>query len=87
MNHEEPGGVTALRLAIWANNAPLVRILLEGGARIIHSHFLLHTAVSNNNFDIVRILVEAGAMFNARDDAGHTPLMLACSRKNLPIAR
>lgn len=87
VNHEEPGGVTPLRLAVWANNAPVVRILLDGGARLVHSHHLVHTAVSNNNLEVVRMLVERGAMLNAKDDQGNTPLMLACSRKNLAIAR
>nr|XP_023016292.1 uncharacterized protein LOC111505674 [Leptinotarsa decemlineata] len=87
VNHEEPGAVTSLRLAVWANNAPLVKVLLEGGTRIIHSHHLLHSAVSNNNLEMVQMLLEGGAMLNARDDQGHTPLMLSCSRKNLAIAR
>ncbi|KAG5892950.1 hypothetical protein JTB14_015001 [Gonioctena quinquepunctata] len=87
VNHEEPGGVTSLRLAVWANNAPVVKVLLEGCARIIHSHHLVHNAVSNNNLEVVQMLVESGAMLNARDDQAHTPLMLACSRKNLAIAR
>lgn len=87
VNHEEPGCVTSLRLAVWANNAPVVRILLDGGARLVHSHHLVHTAVSNNNLEVVRMLVERGAMMNAKDDQGNTPLMLACSRKNLAIAR
>lgn len=87
INHEEPGGVTALRLAVWAANAPLVRVLLKNGARFVHSHHLLHTAVSNNSLDVVMSLVEVGAMLNSRDDQGYTPLMLACSRKNLAITR
>ncbi|VEN64743.1 unnamed protein product, partial [Callosobruchus maculatus] len=87
VNHEEPGNVTALRLAVFSNNIPIVRLLLSKGARIIHSHHLLHTAVMNNCFEIVKMLVESGGLLNARDDQGYTPLMVACSRKNISLAR
>lgn len=87
VNHEEPGGVTPLRLAVWSNNTQIVRILMNANARIVHSHHLLHSAVSNNNLDIVKILVECGSPLNVRDDQGHTPLMIACSRKNLCITK
>lgn len=29
VNHEEPGGVTSLRLAVWANNTQAVRNLIN----------------------------------------------------------
>ncbi|CAG9860300.1 unnamed protein product [Phyllotreta striolata] len=87
VNHEEPGGVTALRLAVWANNTPAVKVLIDGGARVIHSHHLIHVAVSNNNVDIVKILLDSGAVINSKDDQGQTALMVACSRKNISIAK
>lgn len=61
--------------------------MIEGGARVIHSHHLVHVAVSNNNLDVIKMLVDSGAMINSKDDQGQTPLMIACSRKNISIAK
>ncbi|XP_049822679.1 putative ankyrin repeat protein RF_0381 isoform X2 [Aethina tumida] len=87
VNHEEMEGVTALQYGVWTDVAEVVKILVENGARIVQSHNLLHIAVSNNNFDCVRALVKGGALVNFRDDRGITPLMFACSRKHIDMAR
>ncbi|XP_066260535.1 putative ankyrin repeat protein RF_0381 [Euwallacea similis] len=85
VNNEEPGEVLPLDLAVYNGNSLVVKLLLQYGARIIPSHYLLHKAVTQNNLDVVMALVNGGAMINTRDSNGFTPIMIACSRKNLLI--
>lgn len=62
-------------------------MLLNAGARVVQSHYLLHAAARTNNSEMVRALHEAGALLNIRDDQGNTPLMVACSRKNITVVK
>lgn len=89
LNHEESsfGGYTPLYRAVVNNLTNTVKLLIDYGAKIIHSHFLLHIAASKGNLEIVKILVKAGAVVNMRNEEGMTPLMIACSTKNLHIAK
>ncbi|CAH0556691.1 unnamed protein product [Brassicogethes aeneus] len=87
VNHEDLEGVTALQYGVWADEAGIVKILVERGARVIPSHYLLHVAVSNSNSECVKALVKGGAIVNFKDERGFTPLMLACSRKHVEMAR
>jgi ankyrin repeat protein len=70
-------GYNALCEAIWQKKPRLVRLLLESGAKITHSHRLLHHCVLLRQLEIVGLLLEAGALANLRDDSGDTPLLLA----------
>ncbi|KAK9872932.1 hypothetical protein WA026_020283 [Henosepilachna vigintioctopunctata] len=86
INFEDEVGFTALRRAVWMNNTNLTQILLANGARVFESHCLLHLAARNNNLHIIQALSRVGARCDVRDNEGNTPLMIACSRKNLGIA-
>ncbi|KAL3282756.1 hypothetical protein HHI36_005923 [Cryptolaemus montrouzieri] len=86
INFEDDFGFTALRRAVWMNNTNLTRILIEHGARVFESHCLLHLAARNNNLEIIQALGRGGARWDVRDNEGNTPLMIACSRKNLQVA-
>lgn len=87
LNQEDAAGFTPLRRAVWNDCTPIAMMLLNAGARVVQSHYLLHAAARSNNPEMVKALHEAGALLNIRDDQGNTPLMVACSRKNLTVAR
>ncbi|EFA03060.1 ankyrin-1 [Tribolium castaneum] len=87
LNQEDAAGFTPLRRAVWNDSTPIAMMLLNAGARVVQSHYLLHAAARSNNPEMVKALHEAGALLNIRDDQGNTPLMVACSRKNLTVAR
>jgi len=64
-----PDGTSALTVAAHSNHAPLVQLLLDGGANpnIIGSGYTaLHAAVLRGNADSVRALVARGAFVNSR---------------------
>lgn len=87
LNHEENNGYTPLYRAVLNNLTNTVKLLIEHGAKIIHSHFLLHIAVEKGNLEVVKTLIKAGAVINMRNEQGMTPLIIACSTKNLQIAK
>lgn len=62
----------------------------SGGAdsRDAEGNTLLHQAVYNDQAEVVRTLLAASkAQLDAPNDAGETPLLVACERGNLHIAR
>lgn len=87
LNHEEFCGITVVYRAVWNNMINITKALLDGGAKIIQSQYLLHTAIRNNNYDMVKILHKGGAILNIRDEQGHTPLMMACVYNNFQISK
>ena len=87
----DSGGRNVLGVAVAANNAPVVRILLcHDSADFDLNHVdddglaPLHLAVQVGNASIVRMLVTViarhGINVNRRDRNGMTPLMLACKK-------
>lgn len=56
---------------------PLVQILLNAGARITQSHFLLHYAIMDRHTEMAELLLKAGSIVNLRHDNGESPLILA----------
>lgn len=86
LNHEDSIGYTALRRAVCNDSTIITLMLLNASAKVVQSHYLLHAAARNNNAEIIQALHESGALLNIRDDQGNTPLMVACSRKNLTVA-
>ncbi|KAF5306417.1 hypothetical protein FQA39_LY08926 [Lamprigera yunnana] len=87
LNHEESCGYTVIYRAVWNNMNNITKALIDAGAKIVQSHFLLHTAIRNNNYNMVKILHRGGALLNIRDEQGQTPLMLACVYKNIQICK
>uniref|UniRef100_A0A0N5BFC4 ANK_REP_REGION domain-containing protein n=1 Tax=Strongyloides papillosus TaxID=174720 RepID=A0A0N5BFC4_STREA len=75
-------GMSALHIAVLANNIDGVRILLEEckiPTEIYDKDYktLLHYAAQNGNFKIVEILLSNGARYNACDKYRATPLHYA----------
>ena len=72
------GGATSLHYAAAADDAALVRALLDAGADVDavdeHGTTAVHSACLENAFAAARVLAEAGASVNAADDQGFTQL-------------
>ena len=77
------------------DNLPVIRLLLERGARskpavraaLAWSSPALHLAAGGCNPEVIRLLVQAGDSVNARDFVGATPLMYAASNGNADNVR
>ncbi|XP_068620849.1 ankyrin repeat domain-containing protein 50 [Battus philenor] len=77
VNGEEIHGYTPLCEAVWQRYTAVVEVLLRAGARITHSHKLLHNAIIQRQEEIVHMLTNRGAGINLHNDNGDTPLLLA----------
>lgn len=89
VNASDKDGRTALHFAVLNNQADLVRILLENGAKTnVKEHssetgfngwgwYPLHLALRNGNNEIVKLLVKHGADINQVMDNGQAPIHLA----------
>jgi len=82
---------TPLELAITAQNAEHVAILLDSGAdanaRLEKNETPLHTAARFGSGAIAQMLLDKGARRDAVDDFSRTPLDTARSRGNADVAR
>jgi ankyrin repeat protein len=52
-------------------------MLLDAGAKITQSHYLLHYAIMHRHIEMAELLLKAGSIVNLRDDNGDTPLIVA----------
>lgn len=87
-------GTTALFWAASSNNAELLEIFIEAGARVEAEQpedgsTSLHVASENSNLEIVRLLLKAGGevALNRFDYVSRTPLMWAVETGDIEIAR
>ncbi|KAJ8729440.1 hypothetical protein PYW08_001021 [Mythimna loreyi] len=87
VNSEEIHGYTPLCEAVWQKYAVGVELLLLSGARITHSHRLLHNAIIQRQAEIVEMLTAYGAGINLYNDNGDTPLLLAARLSQPAIAK
>lgn len=73
-----PNGNTALMMASYKRNRPIVDALIARGAQVNRPGYTaLHFAAAAGDDDIARLLLAKGASIDARATAGFTPLMLA----------
>ena len=81
---------TALHLAAKANNAPMVRLLLEAGAdhELAKTYEMvpLHTAARNGATEVCKILLEHGIDVNTKTKFGQTPLYYAAVGQHFETA-
>jgi hypothetical protein len=90
-----PGSSTALHAAAWLGFAPVLLSLLEGtvaGAgvpidlrRSAGGDSALLLAATNGQAEVVALLLVRGAFTNLADDAGFTPLAMACQENHPAI--
>lgn len=73
-----PNGSTALMMAAFKRNRPIVDALLARGAQVNRPGYTaLHFAAAAGDDAIARLLLAKGAAIDARAAAGYTALMLA----------
>ncbi len=81
VNQGNDDGTTALMMAAYRNNLPLVEILLAGGARAQiqdqQGTMALEWAIKQRNLPMVRKLIEHHAPLDLSDGDGNLPLSLA----------
>lgn len=85
LNLQDKDGKTALYYAVKKKSIKLIAWLLEGGARHITSHYLLHQCVEHNMPDILHLLLCHGEHANSlkvKNSEGFTPIQLAIMHKN-----
>lgn len=80
---------TPLFVAAFCDRPPLVRMLLEKGAKPgradVSGMLPLHAAVVVGAAEAARILIAGGADINGRDPAGRTALHLAAATNQIPL--
>jgi ankyrin repeat protein len=78
LEQQAPNGNTALMMAAFKHNQPVVEALLARGAQVNRTGYTpLHFAAAAGDEAIVRLLLTRGAAVDARAPAGITPLMMA----------
>jgi serine/threonine-protein phosphatase 6 regulatory ankyrin repeat subunit B len=99
-NSKDENGATPFMMACWQGHLGVVRLLLQHMGPIMGPQALqetdtkgrtvLHYAVSCHKEDIVSLvsfLIGRGAQANSRDEEGATPLILACGKGHMGVAK
>ena len=55
----------------------MVKLLLDSGAKLTPTPYLLHYAILHQHVEMVELLLESGSLVNLRDNQGNTPLITA----------
>jgi ankyrin repeat protein len=88
---EDGEGSRPLHWATWSNQEPLVKLLLQRGAKASaqqrNGETPLHFAAVNGREQIVRALLKHGAEPNAKDARSETPLHRAVRPGNTEVVR
>ena len=93
LNVADSEGWTALHFAVQENNIIIARILLENGAKVdiqeSYGNTPLSNAVFNCNGDgeMIKLLLSYGADKNLKNNYGVSPLDLADTIANYPVAQ
>ena len=75
---QAPNGNTALMMAAYRKNQPLVTDLLRRGAKVNQSGWTaLHYAAAGGSPEITNLLLDHKAQIDAESPSGMTPLMMA----------
>ena len=86
----DESGMTALHVAVRADNDDMVRLLLDAGASTyiedLDEDTPLHHAAIFGSLDAARVLLEAGAIPNFRNGRGFLPLDIAIEEEYLDMA-
>ncbi|KAI5737096.1 hypothetical protein M8J76_009979 [Diaphorina citri] len=77
---------TPLCEGVWQKNVEMVELLLSAGAKVTHSHNLLHYVILHRHTEMASLLLRAGSHINKRDDNGDTPLILAARTGQVRVA-
>jgi ankyrin repeat protein len=91
VNTPGPDGLTALHLAVQADDAPMMQLLLSAGANVNAADRYgitpLSLAATNGNAAIIEVLIKAGANPNSALPEGETVLMTAARTGNVAAVK
>jgi len=86
-------GWTTLHLATWNMHHDVVIFLLDIGSHALVSAqtttglSALHMAAWNNDIRMIKILLDKGADFQAQDEAGRTPMIVAAEESRMSAVK
>lgn len=87
LNSADESGVTPLFLAVYTGNVEVVQILIDAGADPMESTKKvspMHVCAERGFHDIaLALLTRSPELMNSVDEAGNTPLHVACDWDNL----
>lgn len=84
-------GKTALEIAVYLQDLPAIRLLVEHGVdpgdAESDSSLAIHVAAEKGDLKLIQLLIDRGADLNVSPDGSDTPLMLAAWRGHLAIVK
>lgn len=85
-------GRTPLHYACERDNAEIVRLLLAAGANVEaetrgDTRRPIHLAAASGSVETIGVLYQHGVLMDARDSAGHRPLLNACYHGHVDVVK